>query len=113
MVAAAALAAAGCAGALVSDKPAERVVRIHTKKFAFVPNEITLKKGEPVILEFVAEDVDMGFKSTDLKLQVDIFPGKVARLAFTPQKAGRFEFFCNVFCGDGHEDMDGTITVVG
>lgn len=113
MAAAASIAAAGCAGALVGDKPAVKVVQVHTMKFKFVPSEITLKKGEPVILEFIADDIHMGFKSPELKLQADIHPGKVARLAFTPDKAGKFDFYCDVFCGDGHEEMDGTITVAG
>jgi cytochrome c oxidase subunit 2 len=30
-----------------------------------------------------------------------------------PDKAGNFAFFCDVFCGDGHEDMDGTLVIEG
>jgi cytochrome c oxidase subunit 2 len=32
-------------------------------------------------------------------------------LAFTPRKAGQFAFSCDVFCGSGHEGMDGVIVV--
>jgi len=28
-----------------------------------------------------------------------------------PEKAGRFTFLCDNFCGDGHEDMNGVIVV--
>jgi cytochrome c oxidase subunit 2 len=28
-----------------------------------------------------------------------------------PQKAGRFEFHCDVFCGSGHEEMSGILVV--
>ena len=34
-----------------------------------------------------------------------------ATLRFTADKAGRFDFLCDVFCGDGHEDMSGTLIV--
>jgi cytochrome c oxidase subunit II len=38
-------------------------------------------------------------------------PDKEARVTITPQKAGQFAFFCDVFCGDGHEEMGGTLIV--
>ena len=28
-----------------------------------------------------------------------------------PDKTGKFTFSCDVFCGDGHEEMTGTIVV--
>jgi hypothetical protein len=31
---------------------------------------------------------------------------------FVPDKVGVIAFFCDIFCGSGHEDMSGTITVV-
>ncbi|MBS0338192.1 MAG: cupredoxin domain-containing protein [Proteobacteria bacterium] len=111
LAAAAAAVAAGCGGALVADRPSVRVVQIHTKKFVFVPNHIALKKGEPVILEFVADDITMGFRAPDLGLRTEVHPGMVTRLPFTPQKAGKFDFYCDIFCGDGHEEMDGEIVV--
>ena len=40
-------------------------------------------------------------------------PGKVTRLAFTPRKSGTFDFYCDVFCGDGHDEMDGHFIVTG
>ena len=91
----------------------ERVVRIATKKFEFMPSEITLKKGEPVVLEFTATDDEMmGFNCNALRVRTDIVPGKVTRLRLVPDRVGKFVFRCDVFCGEGHEDMDGTITVV-
>ena len=101
----------GAAG-YAATQPEERVVRIATKKFEFMPSEITLRKGEPVVLELTATDELMGFKCTGLGVRTDIVPGKVTRLRLVPDRAGKFSFFCDVFCGDGHEDMDGTITVV-
>jgi cytochrome c oxidase subunit 2 len=89
----------------------ERVIRIVAKKFEFNPSEITLQKGVPVILELTTEDVAMGFSAPDFKADVEIVPGKVARLRLVPDKAGDFDFICDVFCGDGHEDMGGKIHV--
>jgi cytochrome c oxidase subunit 2 len=36
----------------------------------------------------------------------------VHKVRFVPDKTGTFRFFCDVFCGDGHEDMSGSIKVI-
>lgn len=97
--------------AYVSAKPAEQVIKVVSKKFDFSPNEIKLKKGVPVILEFTTLDVVMGFSVPDLGARVDIIPGQVSRLRLVPDKVGTFPFVCDIFCGSGHEDMTGTIIV--
>ena len=96
---------------LPSAWPQERVVKVLARKFTFEPEEIALKVGEPVVLEFTTADVHMGFKCVELGVRADILPGQVTRLKLTPEKAGTFGFFCDVFCGDDHELMSGTLTI--
>ena len=103
---------AGTWGAWVAAQPAERVVRIVARKFEFTPGEVTLKKDVPTVLEFTAPDAVMGFSAPDFKVRADIIPGKVARVRLVPQKTGSFEYLCDIFCGDGHENMHGRIIVV-
>jgi cytochrome c oxidase subunit 2 len=105
------IGAAAALGALPA-RSQERVVRIAARKFVYEPDEVSLKLGEPVVLEFTTADVHMGFKCVDLGVRADILPGQVTRLRLTPQKAGDFGFFCDVFCGDDHELMGGTLHVV-
>ena len=105
----AAFAAGVAFGPLANSQ--ERVIRIVAKRFEFIPAEIALQKGVPVVLELTTEDVAMGFSAPDFKADVEIVPGKVARLRLLPDKAGTFDFICDVFCGDGHEDMSGRIHV--
>lgn len=102
----------GAGATLVAAQPAEQVIKIAAKKFDYTPNRITLKKGVPVVLEFTSADVVMGFSVPDLGARTDIVPGQVARVRIVPDKLGTFAFFCDIFCGSGHEDMTGTITVV-
>jgi len=102
------LAFAGMAWA----QPEPRVIPIRARKFQFSPGELELKLGEPVVLELTTEDVHMGFDAPDLGLHADILPERVARVPFTPRKAGSFEFVCDVFCGSGHEEMGGVIKVI-
>jgi cytochrome c oxidase subunit II len=110
-LAAAALIAGAAMGAGVLAQGSERVIKIVARKFVFLPGELHLKKGEPVTLEFTAVEVVMGFNAPDFKVRVDIIPGQVARLTFTPDKTGTFTFLCDIFCGDGHESMSGTMIV--
>jgi cytochrome c oxidase subunit 2 len=93
-------------------QPKEKVIRIEAKRFDYTPGELTLKKGEPVILELTSLDVLMGFNLPDLNLRADIVPGKVTRVRFVPEKAGSFTFLCDIFCGSKHEEMNGRLTVI-
>jgi cytochrome c oxidase subunit 2 len=92
-------------------QPAEQVIKITAKKFDYTPSGITLKKGVPVILELTTSDILMGFNLPDLGIRTDIIPGQLARVRLVPQKTGSFPFHCDIFCGIGHEDMQGIITV--
>lgn len=89
----------------------EQVIKITAKRFEYSPNQITVKKGVPVVLEFTSLDRLHGFNCPGLGIRTDIVPGKVNRLRFVPDKVGTFPFHCDNFCGSGHEGMTGTITV--
>ena len=109
LAAAVAVGAAVAGGTLAAAEP--RVIKVHTHRWAFDPNMIELKKGEPVVFELTADDIFMGFNIPDFKVRSDVVPGKTMRLALTPDRAGTFTFLCDVFCGDGHESMSGTLVV--
>jgi len=111
--AATALVVAGCVTAAVQNKgPEVQTVKVVAKRFDFTPEEIKLKKGVPVDLELTTEDRVHGFYAPKLNLRAEIMPGKTAHLRFTPDTAGTFLFQCDIFCGEGHENMDGKIVVV-
>ncbi|PIF13385.1 cupredoxin domain-containing protein [Janthinobacterium sp. 13] len=89
----------------------ERIIAIQAKKFVYTPNEITLKKDEPVVLAFTAIDFIHGFFIPDMKIRADLTPGQVTEVRLTPGKAGEYAFLCDNFCGSGHEEMNGKIIV--
>lgn len=107
---AAALSGAAAAAALAGAE-APRIVRVTARKFVFEPREVALKLGEPVVLELETLDREHGFDCPALGLRADLAPGRVVRLPLSPAKTGRFGFLCNVFCGDGHDEMDGEFIV--
>jgi predicted phosphodiesterase len=96
----------------VKDPPAaEQVVKVTAKKFEYSPSVITLKRGVPAVLQLTSVDRRHGFDCPALKLHAEINPGKVTQVKFTPDKLGEFPFHCDVFCGSGHDQMEGTIKV--
>ncbi|HEX4583666.1 MAG TPA: cupredoxin domain-containing protein [Burkholderiaceae bacterium] len=106
------LLGAGAVGMKAAAQPKEQVIKIVARRFTYSPDQLTLKKGVPVVLELTTADVVMGFSAPDFQVRTDIVPGKVAKVRLVPDKVGTFEFLCDIFCGSGHEMMNGTITVV-
>jgi len=88
-----------------------RKIEVSVKRFAYTPAEITVKKGEPVVLVLTTEDVPHGLKFKELDLNAKVEKGKPAELAFTPDKVGDFVGHCSVFCGSGHGSMTLTLHV--
>ncbi len=104
--------ASGVASFAWATAPSEKVIKVVSRRFVFEPSEIVLKKGEAVTLEITTADVLMGFSVPDLKQRADIVPKQVVRVHLKPDKTGTFPFLCDIFCGSGHENMNGTIKVV-
>jgi len=90
------------------DEPSIQVV---ARRFVFIPDTITVQTGKPVTLRITAPEVPMGFSVPDFHVRTDVAPGREAVLRFTPDRAGSFTFVCDVYCGSGHEDMQGTLVV--
>ena len=93
-----------------SDEP--KVIEISAKKFEFTPSQITLKRGEPVILRLSSSDRVHGFMSKPLKIDTDIPADKTADVPVTPDTAGDFTVICDHYCGTGHGNMKMKVTVV-
>jgi cytochrome c oxidase subunit 2 len=89
-----------------------RRIDINAKRFQYTPHEITLKKGEPVVLVFHSQDVAHGFKLAEFSLKADIPKNGTTEVSFTPDKTGDFVGHCAHFCGSGHGEMTLTIHVV-
>jgi len=108
---ASALAAFGVSGCAASAAQ-ETVIKIVAQRFRYTPNEIVLKKGQTAVLEFTALDFVHGFNIPDLKIRADLPPGKVTTVRVKFDEAGAYDFLCDNFCGEGHEQMAGRFKVV-
>jgi len=74
---------------------------------------IEVSKGDQVVLKLRSSDVTHGFslKAYGIYVAKGIKPGKTVFVSFKADKAGTFIFMCNVFCGDIHQHMEGTLIV--
>jgi cytochrome c oxidase subunit 2 len=89
-----------------------RRIEVAAKRFAFEPGEITLKKGQPVVLVLKSTDVAHGLRFRELNLDIKVEKGGTTELRFTPDKTGDYVGHCSVFCGSGHGAMTLTLHVV-
>jgi cytochrome c oxidase subunit II len=89
-----------------------RRIEITVSKFSYSPGEITLKKGEPVILALTSTDVTHGLLVKDLGVKVELKKNQTEEVTITPDKVGIFQGKCSHFCGKGHGSMILDINVV-
>jgi cytochrome c oxidase subunit 2 len=105
------LATLSCARLMSHAQGTPRRVEIVAKRFEFSPSEITLKKGEPVILVLTSKDVPHGLKLDAFNQVVIAKKGESSQVEFTPAEAGTSVAQCASFCGSGHGSMKLTVHV--
>lgn len=102
---------AGIVMALVFTSPAAwaqqtpQRIEVTAKRFSFTPSEITVKKGQPVVLVLKSEDVAHGIRFRELDVNLKVKAGGTAEVTLTPDKTGDFVGHCSVFCGAHHGSM--------
>jgi heme/copper-type cytochrome/quinol oxidase subunit 2 len=77
----------------------------------FYPQNITVTKGDHVILHLTSMDVHHGFYNAQWNLTANVFSNQTTTIEFTADKVGVFEYYCTYYCGIGHFDMKGYIKV--
>jgi cytochrome c oxidase subunit II len=89
-----------------------RVIEVIAKRFVFEPAEIEVMVGERVTLAVRSADGVHGIEIKKVKVSKEIPRGAApVMIEFTATEAGRFPIVCSEYCGDGHDDMKGTLVV--
>lgn len=101
----------GIASVAFAQLPTQEV-SIIAKRYTFYPDQIVVRKGQPIRLYLTSIDTTHGLSLPDFKINQQIKPGEIATVDFTPDKTGSFPFRCSVFCGLGHLGMTGRLIVV-
>lgn len=79
----------------------------------YEPSKIIVKKGDliKINLENIS-DVDHTFTLDKFDYTTVVLqPGQTTTIQFIPDEIGTFTFYCAIYCGDGHNMMNGEIEV--
>ncbi len=96
-----------------SSAKAEEVKTFEIKadKYDFIPDTITVDKGDKVIIKAIAIDKDHGFGIKEFDISKDLPKGEWVTIEFTADKEGEFTIRCTKFCGWKHFWMKGKLIV--
>ncbi len=85
--------------------------RVLAQAWSFTPKEITVKVGDKVTFYVTTKDVQHGFDLSGTNINFMVLPGQISKLSATFTTAGTYNFYCQEYCGVGHQTMYGTVTV--
>ena len=106
--------------ARLTSPPAEEPLRIHVTGHMWwwevvyegpdgepieTANELRLPLGRPVVVTVTTADVIHSFWVPNLTGKIDMIPGHVNEIAFTPAQTGVMRGQCAEFCGQQHAKM--------
>jgi cytochrome c oxidase subunit 2 len=73
--------------------------------------ELHLPLGKPVKVLLRSKDVLHNFSVAEIRVKMDLVPGLVTYIWFTPTRTGNFDILCEELCGIAHFTMRGRVIV--
>ena len=89
----------------------EAYVRAESNPWKFRPDVMNVPVNSTVTFYVTSADVQHGFKIEGTNANLQVLPGQVSKVTITFANKGQFHFICDEYCGVGHQNMFGTITV--
>ena len=97
-------------GTLAQAEPRE--IPVVVKRFAFEPARIEVTEGERIRLVVTSGDGVHGLEIKKFKVNKKIpRGGEQVTIDFVASAPGEYPILCSEYCGNGHEDMKGTLVV--
>jgi cytochrome c oxidase subunit 2 len=91
---------------------APREIPVVAKRFTFEPARIEVKEGERIRLVVTSADGVHGVEIKKFKVNKKVpRGGEKITIDFVASAPGSFPILCSEYCGDGHEEMKGTLVV--
>jgi len=75
-------------------------------------NELHVPVNRPIKLTMTSEDVIHDFSVQAFRVKKDVVPGMYTSLWFQATKTGRFDLYCDQYCGTNHSLMRGEVIVM-
>jgi cytochrome c oxidase subunit 2 len=73
--------------------------------------EVRLPLGKPIKVLLRSNDVLHNFSIAQIRVKMDLVPGLVTHVWFTPTRTGTFDLLCEELCGIGHFAMRGRMVI--
>ena len=82
-----------------------REFNINASRFTFNPTIIKVKEGDRVKIKIQNTDTKHGISIPDFNVRGE------ESVEFIATKKGNYTFYCGMYCGSGHPEMQGTFIV--
>lgn len=102
---------AGAEGGVVNASGVVKEITIEASNWEFEPSVINVSAGDTVKITLISKDVAHGIGIREFGFDLKVDAGQQAVGQFVASKKGTYAFHCNVFCGQGHREMAGTLVV--
>ncbi|MBT3337915.1 MAG: cytochrome C oxidase subunit II [Anaerolineae bacterium] len=89
----------------------ELYIRAEASPWRFYPDEVTVPLNSTVTFHVTSADVQHGFKLQDTNVNFMVLPGQESTLTYTFTEIGDYPYICTEYCGVGHQNMYGVLTV--
>ena len=91
---------------------APREIPVVAKRFTFEPSRVEVIEGERIRLVVTSADGVHGIEIKKLKAEKKVpRGGEQVTIDFVAPAPGTYPIICSEYCGDGHEEMKGTLVV--
>ena len=91
---------------------APREIPVVVQRFAFEPARIEVTEGERIRLVVTSADGVHGLEIKKFKVNKKVpRGGDKITIDFVASAPGEFPILCSEYCGNGHEEMKGTLVV--
>jgi cytochrome c oxidase subunit 2 len=91
-----------------SGSTGTQVLDIEATNFEFNGGEeFTVQSGQEVQINFSSAQGTHGLAIDAFNVNIE----ESGTATFTPTEPGEYEIYCSVFCGEGHDTMNTTLTV--
>lgn len=82
-----------------------------SRVWTFQPNTMTIPVGATVHFEVTSPDVVHGLYIPGTNVNIMALPGRITEYSYTFKKPGEYLVLCHEYCGTGHQNMMGKVTV--
>src|SRR5262245_56064400 len=96
-------------------EPEAKTFEVVARRFAFEPSTIEVTEGDRVRLVVRSADGPHGVEIKEFRVKKAVPRAKPGdspvTIEFVASKPGSFRILCSEYCGNGHDDMTGTLVV--